>query len=142
MTGSLIPWMALLCAPATALVTQLGYPTAPAEMEARLRRLLSHPDYTTIVAEASGRIIGMVGAYQGLALELDTPYALLTALVVDAGWRGRGLGKLLMRRMEGWCREQGASSLLLNSGKQRLEAHKFYEAIGYQATGVRFAKRL
>src|SRR5262245_7861960 len=35
------------------LLTQLGYPTTPAEMEDRLAVLLSHSDYATFVAETS-----------------------------------------------------------------------------------------
>lgn len=124
------------------LVTQLGYPTTPAEMEGRLKRLLSHPEYTTVVAETSNEVVGMVGAYVGHALEFDSRYGRLTGLIVDASWRRRGLGKALMKHIESWLREQGASSVTLTSGKQRLDAHRFYEAIGYDATGLRFLKRL
>jgi GNAT superfamily N-acetyltransferase len=124
------------------LVTQLGYPTTPSEMEERLKRLLSHPEYTTIVAEASDQVVGLVGAYLGHALEFDPRYGRLTGLVVDDRWRGRGLGRALMDHIEWWLREQGASSVTLTSGNHRVAAHRFYEAIGYDATGVRFGKPL
>jgi GNAT superfamily N-acetyltransferase len=124
------------------LVTQLGYPTTPLEMEERLKPLLSHPEDTTIVAEASGQVVGLVGAYLGHALEFDSTYGLLTGLVVDERWRGRGLGRTLMDHIERWLREQGASRVTLTSGKHRIAAHRFYEAIGYDATGVRFGKPL
>jgi len=125
-----------------ALVTQLGYPTAPAEMEQRLRRLLVQPEYTIVVAELAGEIAGLAAAYLGHALEFDSAYGQLTGLVVDERWRGRGLGRLLMERMEDALRDRGATIFVLTSGYRRAEAHKFYEHIGYRATGVRFAKRL
>ena len=124
------------------LLTQLGYPTTPADMEDRLVVLLSHPDYATFVAETSGQVVGLVGAHLGLALEFDTRYGRLTGLVVDTDWRGRGLGKALMHHVEHWLRNQGVTYITLTSGNHRVEAHSFYQAIEYKATGVRFAKHL
>jgi GNAT superfamily N-acetyltransferase len=125
-----------------ALVTQLGYPTAGPEMQGRLARLLSHPEHTMVVAQSAGEVVGMASAEVGHALESDGTYGRITALVVDERWRGRGLGRLLMQRMERWCRERGAHRLTLTSGDHRVDAHKFYEAIGYRSTGRRFVKLL
>jgi GNAT superfamily N-acetyltransferase len=125
-----------------ALVTQLGYPTSPAEMEQRLHRLLVRPEYISVVAAFSGEIAGLAAAYVGHALEFDSPYGQLIGLVVDERWRGRGIGRLLMERMEDALRDRGATMLILTSGSRREDAHKFYEHIGYRPTGVRFAKRL
>jgi hypothetical protein len=47
-----------------------------------------------------------------------------------------------MRHMESWSKERGAQSLLLTSGNHRTEAHRFYETLGFSATGLRFIKRL
>jgi GNAT superfamily N-acetyltransferase len=125
------------------LVTQLGYPTTVTEMTDRLKWLLSRPEYQVLVAvESSGRVIGMVGAYVGHALEFDGVYGRLTGLVVDEGVRGRGVGKRLMQDIEGWLKAQGAVVLILTSGQHRKEAHEFYRTLGYDQTGVRFAKRL
>ncbi len=124
------------------LVTQLGYPTSAAEMEGRLKVLLSQANYTIYVATIEDSVVGMVGAYLGYALEYDGPYGRLTGLVVDEKWRGRGLGKLLMEKIESWVMQRGASWLILTSGVHRTNAHRFYRNLGYQETGLRFAKRL
>jgi GNAT superfamily N-acetyltransferase len=130
-------------APAIArLVTQLGYPTSSSEMENRLQTLLAHSDYITLVAEVSSTVVGLVGAYVGHAIEFTGTYGRLTVLVVDEQWRGHGIGKALMGRIERWLRGQGATRIVLTSGKQRAEAHRFYERLGYSETGVRFVKRL
>jgi gamma-glutamylcyclotransferase (GGCT)/AIG2-like uncharacterized protein YtfP len=44
------------------LVTQLGYPTAAAVMEPRLRRMLSLSHHAIVVAESSGEVVGVAGA--------------------------------------------------------------------------------
>jgi GNAT superfamily N-acetyltransferase len=129
-------------APIAALVTQLGYPTTAPDMKGRLERLLSHPEHAMVVAEASGDIVGMVAAQVGYGLEFNGTCGRITGLVVDSRWRGHGVGRILMEHMEVWCRDHGAHSLILTSGNHRVDAHKFYERIGYTATGLRFIKRL
>jgi GNAT superfamily N-acetyltransferase len=124
------------------LVTQLGYPTSEAEMDARLKALRNHPEYAVFVAESSGRTVGLVGAYLGIALEFSGTYGRLTGVVVDEEHRGSGVGKMLMERIEAWLKERGARMVTLTSGKQRTEAHGFYRHLGYEETGLRFAKQL
>ena len=125
-----------------ALVTQLGYPSDATGMKGRLEWLLSDPEHAVVVAETSDDIVGMVAAQVGHALEFNGTYGRIIGLVVDSHWRGYGVGRTLMEHIENWCRNRGALSLLLTSGNHRVEAHKFYRAIGYNATGLRFIKRL
>ena len=47
-----------------------------------------------------------------------------------------------MRFAETWLREHGACRATLTSGNQRVEAHEFYRNLGYENTGLRFAKKL
>jgi len=130
-------------APAIArLVTQLGYPTSSAEMEMRLQIFLARADYITLVAEVSGDVVALVGAYLAYGLELTGTYGRLTGLVVDEPWRGRGIGKLLMEHLEQRLKKKGVMLLILTSGKHRTESHHFYKKLGYEETGIRFLKRL
>lgn len=124
------------------LVSQLGYPSTEQDMAERLRALAGQPEYVLFVAEASGRIVGLVGAFLGYALEFNGPWGRLMGLVVDEPFRGRGIGRRLMERIEAWLRDHGATRLTLTSGKQRTEAHRFYRRLGYEETGLRFVKRL
>ena len=125
------------------LLVQLGYPTTSAQMAGRIKPLLSRPEYQMYVAVGrEGRVVGMVGAYLGHALEFDGPYGRVNGLAVDEGSRRHGIGRHLMEHIENWLRTQGAVMLVLTSGQHRVEAHKFYRAIGYEQTGVRFVKRL
>jgi GNAT superfamily N-acetyltransferase len=111
-------------------------------MRGRLDRLLSHPEYATVVAETADTIVGMVAVQVGNGLEFNGTCGRIIGLVVDSHWRGRGVGRMLMAHIENWCRDRGVHSLILTSGNHRGDAHKFYRAIGYDATGLRFIKRL
>ncbi|HEV2147838.1 MAG TPA: GNAT family N-acetyltransferase [Longimicrobiaceae bacterium] len=124
------------------LMAHLGYPTTPTEMAARLERILPDPDYHTLVAEAGGELVGMVGVFRGLAYNYDAPYARVLAIVVDPARRGTGVGTALMRDAEAWAREVGAGSVHLTTALQRDAAHRFYERLGYEATGLRYRKPL
>jgi GNAT superfamily N-acetyltransferase len=125
-----------------ALMTQLGYPSTPAQIEPRLTRMLADPDYTAVVAEDGSDVVGLVLVHLEHGLEYDAIYGRIMGLVIDERWRGQGLGKRLMQHMERWCREQGADRIVLTSANRRLDSHKFYDAIGYERTGLRFAKWL
>ncbi len=124
------------------LFSQLGYPASAEEMTGRIETLSSLQEYKTFVAEAQGEVIGLVGVYLGRSLEFTGMYGRLTALVVDEKWRGRGIGKMLIDRVESWLAGQGALLVVLTSSSRRKDSHGFYRHIGYMDTGLRFTKRL
>jgi GNAT superfamily N-acetyltransferase len=128
--------------PISALMTQLGYPSTPSQIDPRLARMLAHPDYTALVAEAGRDVVALVIVHLEHNLEYDAIYGRIMGLVVDEGWRGRGLGKRLMWHVEQWCKAQGAGRIVLTSANRRVDSHKFYDALGYERTGIRFAKWL
>jgi GNAT superfamily N-acetyltransferase len=55
--------------------------------------------------------------------------AVVQAMVVDAGQRGRGVGKVLMAHAEAWARHRGLSSVALSTR----HAASFYERLGYHS---------
>lgn len=124
------------------LMTDLGYPCTPERMRDRFVRISAHPAYHTLVAEYGGRVIGMVGLETGLYYEMDGGYARVSAFVVAAGYRRRGVGAALIGAAERRAREAGAHYIFLNSGRHRPDAHSFYEESGYELTGYRFSKML
>lgn len=124
------------------LMGHLGYPTTPEQMAARLERVLPDPDYRTLVAEVGGELVGMVGVFLGWAYSYDPAYARVLALVVDPSRRGGGVGAALMGAAEAWARESGAGSVHLTTAAHREGAHRFYERLGYEGTGLRYRKAL
>lgn len=50
---------------------------------------------------------------------------------VAANHRNRGLGSQMMRWALERCRERGCGMVQLTSNKKRLDAHRFYERLGF-----------
>jgi GNAT superfamily N-acetyltransferase len=48
-------------------------------------------------------------------------------LAVSPVHRSEGVGKALLDAAKDWARGEGASHLELDSGDERLDAHRFYE---------------
>ena len=124
------------------LVTQLGYPSASNEVEARLARLKDHPDIRAYVAEEDGRLVGIVGLMVFPAFHRDGLHGYVTALVVDEKLRGAGVGGALLEVAETWFAERGVKRVSLTTALHREDAHVFYEKHGYTYTGKRFTKIL
>lgn len=124
-----------------ALLEELGYPTAAERVLRRLRRLLSRDDHAVLVVEQDQTLLGLGCVHVFPVLLADDPVALLTALVVAASARGRGLGSSLVGELENFARSQGCTRILVTTASPRTDAHAFYERLGYTFTGRRYAKQ-
>ena len=126
------------------LSAQLGYPLPTTEMRAALTSALADPEQTVFVAKTdAGDVAGWVHGYVRPLLMVER-HIEVGALVVDENQRGQGIGRLLMAAIEAWAKEQGCTAVFLRSGEQRLDAHRFYDTIGYQRLKVSqtFRKKL
>jgi N-acetylglutamate synthase-like GNAT family acetyltransferase len=124
------------------LVGQLGYPAESAALAERVNRLTSSPADRLVVAELDGHVVGLVSIHVSLVLEYDEPAAKLGALAVDERYRRRGIGEALVAAMEDEARVRGCRLIYLTSAQPRSDAHAFYRRIGFDETGLRFAKWL
>jgi GNAT superfamily N-acetyltransferase len=126
----------------SALITELGYPTQPIEMQERLAKVLSHADFKTFVCQLDGKLVGMAGGCQSLYYEKNGYYVRITALVTTDDERKKGVGLALINAFENWAREIGASDLVLNCGNrpERDAAHVFYKKIGFIAKSTGYFK--
>jgi GNAT superfamily N-acetyltransferase len=122
------------------LAGQLGYPSMPEQIARRLAGILIRPDQAVFVAEADGQVAGWVHVFACPTVELDL-YAEVGSLVVDGDQRGRGIGKALMDKAEAWASERNINEIRLRSNVLRMEAHQFYEAIGYERIKSQFTFR-
>lgn len=57
-------------------------------------------------------------------------------MLVRPEFRGRGISKLVLRRLEAIARERGAQKLVLMCGPRQPEALRLYEACGYSLRGA------
>jgi GNAT superfamily N-acetyltransferase len=124
------------------LMSQLGYPCDPDDVQGRIEQLSNDPNVLLAVAEHEGKVVGVVTGHLVSAIHKSGPVAMLTALVVLESARGLGIGKRLVSHVEHWARDHGASTLSLTSALRRSDAHEFYRRLGYEHTGLRLAKAL
>jgi GNAT superfamily N-acetyltransferase len=124
------------------LLGQLGYPASAEAVVRRLERLSASGADRVVVAELDAGIVGLACLHTSLSIAYDEPAAKLSALVVDKPHRLRGIGKALVQEMEREARRRRCSMIFLTTAGRRDGAHAFYERIGFEDTGRRFAKAL
>jgi GNAT superfamily N-acetyltransferase len=67
-----------------------------------------------------------------------TPWAIIENMIVDEKHRSKSYGEQLIRHAIGVAREAGCYRVSLTSNKRRLDAHRFYERLGFQRTHEAF----
>lgn len=113
------------------LLGQLDVSCGIDETRRRLERAAASPSRAVIVASKSGEVVGFAELRQIPSLLLGETEAELLALVVDESGRRFGVGRALMDAAEAWTRSRGCRFLRLRTQVARLEAHAFYERLGY-----------
>lgn len=123
-------------APALAiLLAQMGsvYKRTAEEIENRIDTFKNSEDQL-LVAETDNKVVGVIafGCYdqfrlQGCCCHIDT-------LVIDAPYRGKGVGKKLMAQAEAYAHKRGATEIETTSANHRIidGTHAFYKALGYK----------
>jgi len=130
------------------LYNELVITTAPEELNRTsslndYRQAFAHIQATSghelLVAQEQDRVIGTMAliivpnlTHQGL------PWAGVENLFVDSSYRRQGIGKLLMDYARERAKGAGCYKIQLISDKRRSEAHEFYQALGYEASGHGF----
>lgn len=115
-------------------------PQMPADYAAKMQRVFAGGGRMLLAVEGQ-RVVGVAiwrsteNTFAGLYLYVDD-------LVVDESLRARGVGRLLLSGCEQIARELGCAALLLESGTQRTQAHKFYFREGMTIDSFSFRKTL
>jgi ribosomal protein S18 acetylase RimI-like enzyme len=125
-----------------ALMYELGYETTLTEMETRLISILPDSAYKTYVAMVDGRICGMIGTLAHPSYEHNDFSGRILALVTSGTTRRRGVGRALIAAAEENFARRGITRVALNTRLTRADAHKFYQALGYERNGYRFVKNI
>lgn len=125
-----------------ALMCELGYETAPAEMRRRLKPILCDKRYRTLLTAVDGKVCGMIGTVAHPSYEHNDPSGRILALVTLTTARRRGIGRELIASAEKAFGQKGVTRVSLDTRFMRKDAHQFYESLGYERNGWRFVKQL
>ena len=100
-----------------------------------LRAVRKHPDAAVLVAELDGRIVGR------LSLARDphpaSHHVADLGLMVDGGFRRRGVGRALLAAAAEWGREHGIEKLELHVFPWNEPALGLYTSFGFEREGYR-----
>lgn len=86
------------------------------------------------VAEHIHEVIGMCSAQALISTAEGGVVAMVEDLVIKTGWRGRGVGGMLLESMEDWRRECGLKRLQLLADSENEPAVAFYQKNGWKRT--------
>ncbi|MBM3345328.1 MAG: GNAT family N-acetyltransferase [Betaproteobacteria bacterium] len=93
------------------------------------------------VAVAGDEVLG-VAVHRTGENTADGVHMYVDDLVTDEARRSRGIGRALMAHLQAIARAAGCEALILDSGTQRQQAHKFYFREGMVITSFNFKKGL
>lgn len=114
-------------------------PALPTDYVAKMQRVFAGGGRMTIAAHDNS-VAGLAvwrwheNTFDGIKFYIDD-------LVTDAALRSRGVGKSLIARLEMEAQQRGADALVLDSGTQRQQAHRFYFREGFVITSFNFKKQ-
>lgn len=124
------------------LLDALGYPCTRDEAAERIAYVLSDPRQHLLLAEVGGHACGLVSLDLRYSVTRGEDQARITALVVRPEAGRQGVGRRLLREVEGIARRAGARRIEVTSNPTRSDAHAFYRGCGYADGSLHFFKRL
>jgi len=109
------------------------------EAQTLWRKMTEYPYYKIFVVEDNKLIIGTCSliiidnlGHKGAKL------AVAESMIVSPDYRGHGIGCNLMQFVKERVKAENCYKLMLSSNKKRIEAHRFYEQLGFQQHGISF----
>jgi GNAT superfamily N-acetyltransferase len=125
-----------------ALLGELGYQTAAADLPLRLERLAAEAGAGVLVATAADEPIGVLAYAEFQPLERPAPTCRIMTLVVSSGRRREGVAAALLDAVESRARERGCSRLEVTTQPTREAALGLYLDAGYAERPLRLLRML
>ena len=120
---------------ANALPSLFRHAPVSARDEEFIARVLSDADALLLVAERFGELVGVLRAVvrqtHSHPAVVPRSFVEVSELAVREGFRGLGIGTLLMKEAHRWAYERGISTVELTVWEFNSEALALYEKLGY-----------
>ncbi len=102
-------------------------------------RINEYPYYKIFIAQDDNIIIGTCSliiidnlGHNGIKM------AVAENMIVGSRFRGCGVGKQIIKFIMERAKEERSYKLILSSNKKRVNAHRFYEQLGFEQHGLSF----
>ncbi len=120
-------------------VLDKGQVLSLSEAEVLFQKMSSYPNYKVYVAEQEHQVVGTFALLimDNLA-HRGTPSGIVEDVAVQENLQGKGIGRQMMKYAMQVCSEAGCYKLVLSSNQKRVEAHAFYESLGFDKHGFSF----
>ncbi|NLE10550.1 MAG: GNAT family N-acetyltransferase [Actinobacteria bacterium] len=123
---------------ATQIVSLLGEimhhhgvaPPAPLHLEATVSTILGSQDHLILVAETTGRLVGMCALLFSQSTWSASPVCELQDVLVTRSSRRADIGRGLIEAAEQIAYARGCTRLFLLAEYWNLDAHAFYRSLG------------
>ena len=102
----------------------------PGSRELSTLESLRRPEVTFLVAREHGKAVGC-----GAIAPVPPHFGEIKRMFVDPSMRGKGVGRLLLERIEAIALKEGLSLLRLETGVKQPEATSLYRAAGFHFIG-------
>lgn len=112
-------------------------PHLPADYAGKMRRVL---EGARMAIAVEGETVRGVAVYRWHENTFDGLKFYIDDLVTDEVQRSKGVGRILIAHLEQVAKGLGAKGLVLDSGTQRTQAHKFYFREGFVIPAFNFKK--
>lgn len=107
----------------------------PESYYSAFEQIENDPNHELIVAEQDGQVIGTLHLMFLLSLSFQGSLrSQVESVRVDRRFQNQGIGGRMMRWAIERARERGAHILQLTTHHTRIDAHRFYERLGFQGT--------
>lgn len=110
---------------------------------AAFEAISADPNQLQIVADLGGRVVGtmQLSFLAGIAFR-GSWRGQIEAVRIARDLRGQGLGQQMIQWAVERCRERGCRMAQLTSKLDRIDAHRFYERMGWNKSHTGFKLRL
>ncbi|WP_265457610.1 GNAT family N-acetyltransferase [Enterococcus sp. HY326] len=108
----------------------LGYQITQEFLAERLETVSQLSDNHLFVAADENNVVGFI-QFEEYQTVYFAPLLNILGLAVAKEAQGQGVGRQLVSFAEEWGQAAGFAGVRLNSGAERVEAHRFYQKIGY-----------
>lgn len=119
-----------------------GSAIEPKGLRSVFQRGLTSEAQCYMCAVEEGRIVGFCSLTLKNNLWQQGYLAHIDELVVDESARGQGTGTRLLMAAKEMARQNNCKRVELDSAFHRVEAHKFYERLGFQSRAMLFSADL
>ncbi|MEO6118179.1 MAG: GNAT family N-acetyltransferase [Methylotenera sp.] len=87
-----------------------------------------------VARDTNGKVIGMVSAQLVISTAQGAASAWIEDMVVDANYRGQGVGKQLLKHVLAWAKAKGATRAQLLVDVTNTDAIDYYKHLNWEST--------